>query len=118
MAVVPVGSALTFSGEDLDQKIASREARVGIIGMGYVGLPLALLFSGERFPVTGFDVDTEKVRALENCQPYIARITKQEIEDAREHGFTATGNYKSIGAMDAIIVCVPTPLDDYRAPDL
>jgi len=103
---------------ELKQKIESRTARVGVIGMGYVGLPLALLFSGEKFNVTGFDIDPTKVEKLTAGTSYIVRIPSEGIQGARQQGFTATANYSQISDMDAIIICVPTPLDEYREPDL
>jgi len=104
--------------EALQRRIKSRQAKVGIIGMGYVGLPLALLFSEENCPVTGFDVDANKVELLRQGESYIARIGALEIRVARERGFWARTDYEAIRDMDAIIICVPTPLDEYRAPDL
>ncbi len=95
-----------------------RTTKVGIVGLGYVGLPLALLFSAERFPVTGFDVDIQKVQALNKSQSYIYRIPETEIASARATGFSATSDYSHVANMDVVIICVPTPLNDYREPDL
>jgi UDP-N-acetyl-D-glucosamine dehydrogenase len=103
---------------ELLQKIESRQARIGIVGMGYVGLPLALLFSDARFRVTGFDIDSRKVETLNRGGSYIVRIPGTEIQLARESGFTATADYAEIAAMDVIIICVPTPLNEYHEPDL
>ncbi len=100
------------------RKIESRTARIGIIGMGYVGLPLALLFSEERFPVTGFDIDAFKVKTLNEGGSYIVRIPGTEIQSAQKHGFHATSEYSKISEMDAVIICVPTPLNEYHEPDL
>ena len=111
-------TAPQVANQPLVQKFQSRTAKVGIIGMGYVGLPLALLFSGEQFPVTGFDVDARKVRALTAGTSYIVRIESDQIQAARNSGFQATADYSHISEMDAIIICVPTPLNDYREPDL
>ncbi len=102
----------------LKQKIGSREARVGIVGLGYVGLPLGLLFSDERFRVTGFDIASDKVATLNSGGSYIVRILPAEIEKARSAGFRATTDYSEIAEMDAVIICVPTPLDDHHEPDL
>lgn len=102
----------------LIEKIQARTAKVGIIGMGYVGLPLALLFSAEKFPVTGFDIDSKKVSALTDGRSYIVRIEADQIQAAQKHGFNATADYSRIGEMDAIIICVPTPLNEMREPDL
>lgn len=100
------------------QKIQTRQARIGIVGMGYVGLPLALLFSGERFRVTGFDIAQDKVKALNEGGSYIVRILPEMIQEAQKAGFRATSDYSEIDQMDAVIICVPTPLDEYHEPDL
>jgi UDP-N-acetyl-D-glucosamine dehydrogenase len=102
----------------LKDKIESREALIGIVGMGYVGLPLALLFSGERFKVTGFDVELEKVKTLNAGKSYIVRILPAEIQAAQRAGFRATADYSEIAQMDAVIICVPTPLNEHQEPDL
>jgi UDP-N-acetyl-D-glucosamine dehydrogenase len=102
----------------LESRIASRQARIGIIGMGYVGLPLTLLFSEQRFAVTGFDIDGSKVETLNSGNSYIVRIAAAEIVRAQTTGFRATRAYAEIAEMDAVIICVPTPLDQYHQPDL
>jgi UDP-N-acetyl-D-glucosamine dehydrogenase len=107
----------TLSSE-LTSKIASREAKVAVIGMGYVGLPLALLYIGQRFSVTGFDIDRRKVDTLNQGGSYIYRIETADIKDALSHGFAATSDYSRITEMDAVIICVPTPLNEYHEPDL
>jgi len=99
-------------------RIGDRTAQVGIVGMGYVGLPLALLFNEQGFPVTGFDIDAAKVSALNSGGSYIVRIPATEIQSARERGFAATSDYAAIRRMDAVIICVPTPLDEFHEPDL
>ncbi|HEX4038283.1 MAG TPA: nucleotide sugar dehydrogenase [Acidobacteriaceae bacterium] len=101
-----------------EQRVHAREIRIGIVGMGYVGLPLALLFSEERFRVTGFDIDARKVDTLNQGGSYIVRIPGTEIQLARQKGFGATADYSQIASMDAVIICVPTPLDEYHEPDL
>jgi len=103
---------------DLKNRIESRQARVGIIGMGYVGLPLALLYSEQKFAVTGFDIDRRKVDTLNQGGSYIFRITAAEIQAAKSSGFQATSDYSHLKEMDAIIICVPTPLNEYHEPDL
>ncbi|MFZ1011849.1 MAG: NAD(P)-binding domain-containing protein, partial [Terracidiphilus sp.] len=103
---------------ELKQKIETREARVGIVGMGYVGLPLALLFSDERFKVTGFDIAEDKVATLNRCGSYIVRILPEMIQQAQKSGFHATADYSEIERMDAVIICVPTPLNEFHEPDL
>jgi UDP-N-acetyl-D-glucosamine dehydrogenase len=107
----------TLSSE-LTSKIASREAKVAVIGMGYVGLPLALLYIGQRFSVTGFDIDRRKVDTLNQGGSYIYRIETSDIKDALSHAFAATSDYSRITEMDAVIICVPTPLNEYHEPDL
>ncbi len=99
-------------------RIADRTARIGIIGMGYVGLPLALLFSEERFAVTGFDIDPQKVETLNRAGSYIVRIPGTEIAAAQRAGFKATADFAAISEMDAVIICVPTPLSEHHEPDL
>jgi UDP-N-acetyl-D-glucosamine dehydrogenase len=109
---------IAAESEQLKQKIEARTAKVGIIGMGYVGLPLALLFNEQGFAVTGFDVDERKVTGLNAGQSHIVRIPGTEIELARSRGFSATADYARIRQLDVIIICVPTPLDDFHQPDL
>ena len=99
-------------------KMKSREARIGIVGMGYVGLPLALLFSNERFRVTGFDIAHDKIATLNSGGSYIVRILPDAIQSAQRAGFRATSDYSGVGEMDAVIICVPTPLDEHHEPDL
>src|SRR6202051_3473729 len=103
---------------DFKSRIGARQARVGIIGLGYVGLPLALLYSEQKFPVTGFDIDQRKIDTIASGGTYIFRITPEEIAAAKSNGFKATADYAQITAMDAIIICVPTPLNEYHEPDL
>jgi UDP-N-acetyl-D-glucosamine dehydrogenase len=114
MTVSLTGSQLAA----LKRKIETREARIGIVGMGYVGLPLALLFSGERFRVTGFDIAPDKVKALNAGGSYIVRILPAAIQQAQQAGFRATADYAEIAQMDAVVICVPTPLDEHHEPDL
>lgn len=113
-----ISSAADTSFDQLKTKIKQRQARVGIIGLGYVGLPLALLYSEQKFPVTGFDIDARKVDTLGKGGSYIYRISPAEIQAARSQGFTATSDYSRLSDMDAVIICVPTPLDEYHEPDL
>jgi len=99
-------------------RLEARTARIGVIGLGYVGLPLSLLFSEAGFTVTGFDIDSGKVADLEAGRSYIFRIPGKEIESARQRGFTATADFAHLSEQDAIILCVPTPLTEHREPDL
>lgn len=102
----------------ISARIQSRKAKIGIVGLGYVGLPLALLFSEQAFPVLGFDIDEKKVRTLTEGGSYIYRIPGTEIQLARMRGFAATHDFARVSEMDAIVICVPTPLDEHRQPDL
>ncbi len=111
-------SAANSASDQLKNRIQQKQARVGIIGLGYVGLPLALLFGERKFKVTGFDIDRRKVETLTQGGSYIYRITPEEIQAAQAQGFTATSDYARLAEMDAIIICVPTPLDQYHEPDL
>src|SRR6202163_350490 len=111
-------SAPTTLFSELKTKIEARKARVAVIGLGYVGLPLALLYTEQKFPVTGFDIDERKVSTIAKGESYIFRIPATEIQDARSHGFEATSDYSRLTEMDVIIICVPTPLNEYHEPDL
>src|SRR5712691_8915352 len=102
----------------LKSKIDRRQAQIAIIGLGYVGLPLALLYTEEKFRVTGFDIDQRKVTTLTQGGSYIVRILPSEIQQARAKGFEATSDFARLAEMDAIIICVPTPLNEYHEPDL
>jgi UDP-N-acetyl-D-glucosamine dehydrogenase len=115
MATYSAADAFT---DQLKNKIQQRQARVGIIGLGYVGLPLALLYSEKKFRVTGFDIDPRKIETLAKSGSYIYRIAAEEIQAAKANGFAATADYSQLSQMDAVIICVPTPLDEYHEPDL
>src|SRR5437016_10923172 len=116
MATFPVSTTSPIA--EFKNKIQLRQARVAIIGLGYVGLPLALLYTEEKFRVTGFDIDARKVSTLTQGGSYIVRILPGEIQQARAKGFEATADYARLAEMDAIIICVPTPLNEYHEPDL
>ncbi|NQT81362.1 MAG: nucleotide sugar dehydrogenase [Candidatus Aminicenantes bacterium] len=104
---------------DLERKIENREARIGIIGMGYVGLPLALTFLKKGFEVFGFDVDEKKVKMLNQGKSYIKHITAEELKVfLKEKKFLATKDFGALSRINVIIICVPTPLDSHKNPDL
>lgn len=109
-------TATLFS--DLKTKIDAHQAQVAVMGLGYVGLPLALLYNEQNFPVTGFDIDQRKVDKLSAGESYIYRIPATEVQTARASGFQATSDFSQLTKMDAIIICVPTPLNEYHEPDL
>jgi len=111
-------SISTSSPGSLASKLEDRTARIGVIGLGYVGLPLVLLFSEQKFRITGFDIDPRKVKIIAEGGSYIVRIPETEIQAAKRQGFSATSDYSQVAGMDAIIICVPTPLNDHHEPDL
>jgi UDP-N-acetyl-D-glucosamine dehydrogenase len=100
------------------EAIGTRRAVVGIIGLGYVGLPLARAFSQHGFRVIGFDVDAAKIEKLTAGQSYIEQIPSANIKRMLEAGFEATDRFDRLNEPDAILVCVPTPLTETREPDL
>jgi UDP-N-acetyl-D-glucosamine dehydrogenase len=102
---------------ELIEKIKSRDARVGVIGLGYVGLPLVIEFLRAGFHVTGFDVDESKITSLKAGRSYIKHIDLGVITKSAEK-FVPTSDYKKLSGIDCIIICVPTPLNRYREPDL
>src|SRR5579884_3102476 len=102
----------------LADRIARGVCRVGIIGLGYVGLPLARAFATKGFPVLGFDVDAAKVAKLQRGESYIGHITADTIREMREKRFEATSDFGRLAEADAVIICVPTPLTAAREPDL
>ena len=104
--------------DELLRRISSREAKVGVIGLGYVGLPLALRFTEVGFGVLGFDTDPRKVRSLTEGTSYIGHIPEEKVKEARKRGFHPTADFSRLREADAILICVPTPLNPYREPDL
>jgi UDP-N-acetyl-D-glucosamine dehydrogenase len=105
--------------EQLLQKIQSKAATVGVIGLGYVGLPLALVFEEAGFPVLGFDVDAKKPDALLRGESYIKHIGPDRVAAAFARGrISATTDFSRLSRCDAILICVPTPLGRHREPDI
>lgn len=103
----------------LEDKIDQRTARIGVIGMGYVGLPLALTFAASRFRVTGFDTDPTKVEALHAGRSYIRHIASDRIDlSVRSDTLKASSDFELLAQQDAILVCVPTPLTKQREPEM
>jgi UDP-N-acetyl-D-glucosamine dehydrogenase len=99
-------------------KFKSKEAIIGIVGLGYVGLPLMLRYNAIGFRVLGIDIDESKVAKLNAGQSYIEHIHADKISSARETGFSATTDFSRAAECDALILCVPTPLNKYREPDM
>jgi UDP-N-acetyl-D-glucosamine dehydrogenase len=118
MSITNQAGVLPKIAQERMTRMESRTASIGVIGLGYVGLPLSLLLSEAGFKVTGFDIDAKKVTDLEAGRSYIFRIPATEIQSARKQGFTATVDFSGLSAQDAIIMCVPTPLTEHREPDL
>lgn len=104
--------------EQLCAKLRDRTAVIGIVGLGYVGLPLMLRYAAVGFKVLGIDIDGAKVDKLNRGISYINHISARDIDQARAAGFEATSDFSRAGEPDALIICVPTPLNAYREPDL
>jgi UDP-N-acetyl-D-glucosamine dehydrogenase len=116
-AGAPAG-ATEITARELLSRIQSRSARVAVIGQGYVGLPLALVFCEAGFPVVGFDVDPAKVEALRRGESFIQHISPERVARAAKSGmYQATTDFDGLAECDAIVICVPTPLGAHREPD-
>lgn len=100
------------------EKFKSKDAIIGIVGLGYVGLPLMLRYNAIGFRVVGIDIDEKKVNKLNSGQSYIEHIQSSSIKNAQETGFSATTDFSRVRECDALILCVPTPLNKYREPDM
>ena len=104
---------------ELTAKIKNKSAVVGIIGLGYVGLPLGLEFASKGFKVIGFDIDERKIPVLKSGKTYIKHISGDRIKKAVKSGkFFATSDFSRLPEVDAVIICVPTPLNEHREPDM
>jgi UDP-N-acetyl-D-glucosamine dehydrogenase len=99
-------------------QIKQKTARIGVIGLGYVGLPLVRAFADNGFAVLGLDTDAKKVEKLNNGLSYIGHIPDSVVQKMRERAFEPTGDFLRLGEPDVIIICVPTPLTEAREPDL
>ena len=119
---MPLENTLASSQEALEtfqNRLHEGTARIGVVGLGYVGLPLALLFSRRGLPTVGIDIDAGKVSALVRGESYIHHIPAAAIRDQVEKKrLSATSDFSAISTLDACIICVPTPLNEYREPDL
>ena len=110
---------MNIEASKLTKKIQTKKARIGVIGLGYVGVPLVKTFLEKGFPVTGFDIDQKKVDMLNRGRSYIRHISTAELKSfLKGRKFTATSDFRRLREVDAIIICVPTPLDGHGGPDL
>ncbi|MFY9302681.1 MAG: NAD(P)-binding domain-containing protein, partial [Atribacterales bacterium] len=101
------------------EKIKSKVAKVGVIGLGYVGLPLAVEKAKAGFQVLGFDIQPEKVDKINRGENYIGDVVPEELFTLSQNGhLSATGDFSRIRECDVLAICVPTPLDEFKQPDL
>lgn len=107
-----------MSNKKLIEKLNNKTAVIGVVGLGYVGLPLMLRYIEVGYRVLGIDIDQAKVESLNNGKSYIEHISSEAISKARQNGFEATTDFSRSVEADALIICVPTPLNKYREPDL
>ena len=106
-------------GEALLDKIRMRDARVGVVGLGYVGLPLAVEFAKAGLTTTAFDIDVDKVAQINRGESYIGDVPGEEVRAVTQAGhLTATGDFAELANVDTIDICVPTPLRKTGDPDL
>lgn len=104
---------------ELKKKIENKSSKIGIIGLGYVGLPLGLAFAAKDFDVLGFDLDENKITLLNDGKGYLKHIGEEKIKNAVSSGkLEATSDFSRLPEVDAIIICVPTPLTEHREPDM
>lgn len=104
--------------EEFREKIKNKQARVGIIGMGYVGLPIAMGMVQKGYEVIGMDTDEKKVEQLLSGKSYIIDVPGEEVKQVLQLGFVAHTNYQAISSCDVVLICVPTPLTESKEPDL
>ena len=104
--------------QSLIEKLNNKSAVIGIVGLGYVGLPLVLRYAEVGYKVLGFDIDLAKISSLNAGKSYIEHISAESIATSLKSGFEATAEFSRASEADALIICVPTPLNKYREPDL
>ena len=104
--------------QDLINKLNDKSAVIGVVGLGYVGIPLSLRFAEVGYKVLGFDIDPDKAEKISAAKTYIKHIPDEAIKAATDKGFEATTDFSRATEADALILCVPTPLDNHREPDL
>ena len=111
--------ALRGLTDKLEKKIKDKKARIGIMGMGYVGIPLGLEFAGTGFSVTGFDKDSNRVKEINSGKQVMKHIPAKSMKEfVKKNKGSATNKFSEIGDMDCLIICVPTPLDKHEQPDM
>ena len=103
---------------NLQSKILNKNSIIGVIGLGYVGLPLAIRFAEQGFKTVGLDIDKNKIKKLNENNTYIKHIDDKKIMEARQAGFFPTNDFNKIMDIDVIIICVPTPLGIHNEPNL
>ena len=117
--MTPVKQSTRPRAEQLAARLKRKTARVAVVGLGYVGLPLAETFAWGGYPVIGFDIDADKVENLRNGQSYIGHIDPERVAELNASGrFEPTDDPTLFATADAIVICVPTPLTEAREPDL
>ncbi len=105
--------------DELEKKIKDKKAKIGIIGMGYVGIPLGLEFAGTGFSVTGFDNDSARVKDINSGKQVIKHIPAKSMKEfVKKNNGSSTNKFSETGNMDCLIICVPTPLDVHEQPDM
>ena len=110
---------MASGGSGLLEKIQRREAKVGVVGLGYVGLPLCMAFADAGYPVVGLDIDTRKIDKIKKGESYIKHIPSEPLKKLTDSGkFSATTDFSKSGELDCLIICVPTPLTSSREPDM
>ena len=103
---------------ELIEKLDKKTALIGIVGLGYVGIPLSISYANSGYKVVGFDIDQSKIDSLSEGKTYIKHIPDSSIQNLIGQGFEATIDFSRAREVDALILCVPTPLDQHREPDL
>ncbi len=115
--VTPPSATVDSTAPTFDDRIASREAKVGIVGLGYAGLPLGMAFAEAGFDVTGIDLNTDRVQAVRDHVSYLVDVPASRYEEL-DGDLNATSDYSAVGELDALTICVPTPLSKTRTPDI
>ena len=110
---------LTGVGAQLGQRIANKEAIIGVVGLGYVGMPIALEFAKKGFQVRGVDVSARKIEALSRGENFIEDLEDEEVADVVSRGlFSASTSYEPLADADVVFIAVPTPFNANKDPDI